>query len=55
MKTQIITLESRDDLITGIGGKGGGLPNLAQGSLSDLSKVGDAMSKVAKAVEEGLK
>jgi alanyl-tRNA synthetase len=43
------------DLITGIGGKGGGRPNLAQGSLPDRVMVSDAMSKVAKAVEEKLK
>jgi alanyl-tRNA synthetase len=42
------------DLITGIGGKGGGRPNLAQGSLPD-GNVGNALSKVAKAVEEKLK
>jgi alanyl-tRNA synthetase len=42
------------DLITGIGGKGGGRPNLAQGSLPDGNVV-DALSKVAKAVEEKLK
>ena len=43
------------DIIQSIGGKGGGRPNLAQGSLPDAAKVGDAMSKVAKAVEEKLK
>jgi len=43
------------DLITAIGGRGGGRPNLAQGSLPDASKVSDALSKVAKAVEEKLK
>jgi alanyl-tRNA synthetase len=42
------------DLITGIGGKGGGRPNLAQGSLPE-GNVSEALSKVAKAVEEKLK
>ncbi|MFN8413040.1 MAG: alanine--tRNA ligase [Anaerolineales bacterium] len=42
------------DFITGIGGKGGGRPNLAQGSLPE-GNVGDALSKVAKVVEEKLK
>ena len=44
------------DLITGIGGKGGGRPNLAQGSLPALrGKVAEALSKVAKAIEERVK
>jgi alanyl-tRNA synthetase len=43
------------DLITAIGGRGGGRPNLAQGSLPDASKVNEALSKVTKAVEEKLK
>ena len=42
------------DLITGIGGKGGGRPNLAQGSFSE-GHAKDALDKVAKAVEEKLK
>jgi len=42
------------DLITGIGGKGGGRPNLAQGSLPD-GNVAEALSKVAKAIEERVK
>lgn len=42
------------DLITSIGGKGGGRPNLAQGSLPE-GNVSDALGKVAKAVEEKLK
>jgi len=37
------------DLIKGIGGKGGGRPNLAQGNLP--GNAGDALSKVAKTVE----
>ena len=41
------------DLIIGIGGKGGGRPNLAQGSLA--GDVKEALSKVAKVVEEKLK
>ncbi|MDO9302150.1 MAG: alanine--tRNA ligase [Anaerolineales bacterium] len=42
------------DLITGIGGKGGGRPNLAQGSLPDGSAK-DALDKLPKVVEEKLK
>ena len=38
------------DLITGIGGKGGGRPNLAQGSLP--GNVQDALEKVGKVIEE---
>jgi alanyl-tRNA synthetase len=41
------------DLITGIGGKGGGRPNMAQGSLT--GDVKEALGKVAKAVDEKLK
>jgi alanyl-tRNA synthetase len=43
------------DLITGIGGKGGGRPNMAQGSLPDAAMANDAIGKVAKVVEEKLK
>ncbi len=44
------------DLITGIGGKGGGRSNLAQGSLpASQGSAKDALDKVAKAVEEKLK
>ncbi|HLF72841.1 MAG TPA: DHHA1 domain-containing protein, partial [Anaerolineales bacterium] len=43
------------DLITAIGGRGGGRPNMAQGSLPDSSMVNDAMGKVMKVVEEKLK
>jgi alanyl-tRNA synthetase len=43
------------DLITGIGGKGGGRPNMAQGSLPDASKVKEVLGKVAKVIEEKLK
>ncbi len=43
------------DLITAIGGRGGGRPNLAQGSLPEGSKVGEALAKTDKAVEEKLK
>ncbi|MCE9645244.1 MAG: alanine--tRNA ligase [Chloroflexi bacterium] len=39
------------DLITGIGGKGGGRPNLAQGSLP-YGSVRDALDKVSRVVEE---
>jgi len=43
------------DLIVSIGGRGGGRPNMAQGSLPDPAMMNDAMSKVAKTVEEKLK
>ncbi len=43
------------DIITAVGGRGGGRPNLAQGSLPDGVKIGEALGKVAKAVEEKLK
>jgi alanyl-tRNA synthetase len=43
------------DIITSIGGRGGGRPNLAQGSLPDPSLMNDAMSKVQKMVGEKLK
>ena len=44
------------DLITDIGGKGGGRPNLAQGSLpASGGNVSDALGKVAKAIAEKLK
>jgi alanyl-tRNA synthetase len=42
------------DLITGIGGKGGGRPNLAQGSLPD-GNIKDALSKLPAVVEAKLK
>ena len=41
------------DLITGIGGKGGGRPNLAQGSLNGDIK--EALGKLPKVIEEKLK
>ena len=40
------------DLITAIGGKGGGRPNMAQGSLPDASQVKDALGKVIKRLKE---
>ena len=43
------------DLITGIGGKGGGRPNMAQGSLPDPSQTKEALDKVTKVVKEKLK
>jgi alanyl-tRNA synthetase len=43
------------DLITAIGGRGGGRPNMAQGSLPDGSKVGEALAKTVQAVKEKLK
>ncbi len=42
------------DLITGIGGRGGGRPNMAQGSLPN-GNLGEALDKVVKVVEEKLK
>jgi len=42
------------DLLTGIGAKGGGRPNMAQGSLSD-GNVKEALNKLVKVVEEKLK
>ena len=43
------------DIITSIGGRGGGRPNLAQGSLPDPSLMNEAMAKVQKMVDEKLK
>ena len=43
------------DLITGIGGRGGGRPNLAQGSLPDPALMDAAMDKIARTVEEKMK
>ena len=43
------------DLILSIGGRGGGRPNLAQGSLPDPALMNDAMSRVQHMVEEKLK
>ncbi len=42
------------DLITGIGGRGGGRPNLAQGSLPEAGQMKEALSKVTKVLEEKL-
>jgi len=42
------------DLITGIGGKGGGRPIMAQGSLSE-GNIQDALGKVVKVVEDKVK
>jgi alanyl-tRNA synthetase len=42
------------DLITGIGGRGGGRPNLAQGNLPDPSLMNEAMDKISKLVEDKL-
>ncbi|KAF0107417.1 MAG: alanyl-tRNA synthetase [Anaerolineaceae bacterium] len=39
------------DIITGIGGRGGGRPNMAQGSLPEPSMVDEALKKVVKVVE----
>ena len=43
------------DLILSIGGRGGGRPNLAQGSLPDPALMNNAMSKVQQVLEEKLK
>jgi alanyl-tRNA synthetase len=43
------------DLIAAMGGKGGGRPNLAQGSLPNTIKIREALSKIGKKVEEKLK
>ena len=44
------------DLITGIGGKGGGRPNMAQGSLpASRGDVKESFGKLLKVVEEKLK
>ena len=42
------------DLIMGIGGKGGGRPNMAQGSLPS-GDVNEALKKLTKVIEEKLK
>jgi alanyl-tRNA synthetase len=43
------------DIIASIGGRGGGRPNLAQGSLPDSSLMNEAMSKVESMLGEKLK
>lgn len=43
------------DIIIAIGGRGGGRPNLAQGSLPDASKIDEALGKVADAVKAAMK
>jgi alanyl-tRNA synthetase len=43
------------DLITAIGGRGGGRPNMAQGSLPDPSKVDEVLEKVTEVVQEKLR
>lgn len=42
------------DLIAGIGGKGGGRPNLAQGSLPN-GDIGEALGKLPKVIQEKVK
>ena len=42
------------DLIAAIGGRGGGRPNMAQGSLPDTLKVNEALEKVASFLDEKL-
>jgi alanyl-tRNA synthetase len=42
------------DLIMAIGGRGGGRPNLAQGSLPGAAVMSEALSKVVAAVKEKL-
>jgi alanyl-tRNA synthetase len=43
------------DIIAAVGGRGGGRPNLAQGSLPDPALINDAMNKLTRTVEEKLK
>jgi alanyl-tRNA synthetase len=43
------------DLILSIGGRGGGRPNLAQGSLPDPALMNEAMGKVTRVMEEKLR
>jgi alanyl-tRNA synthetase len=43
------------DLIASVGGRGGGRPNLAQGSLPDPAMMNGAMTKLQQTVEEKLK
>jgi alanyl-tRNA synthetase len=43
------------DIIAGIGGRGGGRPNLAQGSLPDKSQAAAALAKTAQVVQDKLK
>jgi len=43
------------DLIVAIGGRGGGRPNMAQGSLPNGLKVNEILEKVAQAFEEKMK
>jgi alanyl-tRNA synthetase len=43
------------DLIKAIGGRGGGRPGLAQGSLPEGVNVGEALSKAAAAIREGVR
>ena len=43
------------DIITSIGGRGGGRPNLAQGSLPEPALMNEAMGKLQKMVDEKLK
>jgi alanyl-tRNA synthetase len=43
------------DVINAIGGRGGGRPHMAQGSLPDGLKIGEALAKTVNVVEEKLK
>jgi alanyl-tRNA synthetase len=43
------------DLITAIGGRGGGRPNMAQGSLPETVMMNEVTNRIAKAVEEKLR
>ena len=43
------------DLITGIGGRGGGRPNMAQGSLPDGTPLPETLSRTAAAIKSKLK
>ncbi len=43
------------DMIAAIGGRGGGRPNMAQGSLTSELKPAEALAKIIRAVDENLK
>jgi alanyl-tRNA synthetase len=43
------------DLITSVGGRGGGRPNLAQGSLPDPGQIREMPERIAKVIEEKVK
>ena len=53
--TSLNVVFKASDLITVIGGRGGGRPTMAQGSLPNASNVDEALNKIPKVVEEKLK